>query len=291
MQPLASPDQAAADRRQPLPASEQTIRRRARWRGLISALTALGAMLAALTLSLGAAGSAQAADFVIDSFSAPAPSTVSVLTTVGERSFNDFTATVPGGVRGIYHHTYTNPLGSVTALSVGNGLLSSSSGVQAQTEVLALYGAFTRPTLAVDVGGPRLGLDFSAYNAFQLDFTGATKDLNLVAVLYTANPLNPIAPLYYSTAAVNVAPAAGGGALNVTLPFSLSDPFNFAQVDGIALVINRANGNTGIAFNLDTFSVTSAVPEPPQTALLFAGLLVMAWLGRRHLQLEARARV
>ena len=44
-----------------------------------------------------------------------------VLTGIGERQFNAFSPTVLGGVRGLYHHTYTNPLGSVSALAAGNG--------------------------------------------------------------------------------------------------------------------------------------------------------------------------
>jgi len=152
-------------------------------------------------------GIARASTLLIDDFSAPATPVTSVFTGVDEATFNQFTGTVPGGVRGVYHHSYTNPLNSVAALAVGNGQLSSSSGVGVQTEVLVFYGAFTRPTLQPEVGGPLLGLDATPYDAFRFDFSGLSGVMNINVVLYTASPLDPAAPLYYSTAAGALRPA------------------------------------------------------------------------------------
>lgn len=225
---------------------------------------------------------AQAVSLLVDDFSAPRPASVHVLATVGEQSFVDTDPGVLGGIRGVYHHVYTNPLGSVAALAVGNGSVSSSTGVQARTEVLLSYGAFSRPTGDPTIGGPLLGVDGSPYNAFRMDFTGVSTTLNLNVVMYTASPLDPAVPLYYTTVGVNVAPASPGGPLHVELPFALGDPFNFGQIDGIVLVINRANGATNVAFNLDSFSLVSTVPEPGPALSLAAGLVMLGWLQRRR---------
>lgn len=242
--------------------------------------TAFALAVMAGTLLMG--GIARAQTLLIDDFSAPSAPATSVFTGIDEATFNQFTPTVPGGVRGVYHHSYTNPLNSVAALAVGNGQLSSSSGVGVQTEVLVFYGAFTRPTLQPEVGGPLLGLDTTPYDAFRFDFSGLSGVMNINVVLYTGSPLDPVSPLYYSTVGVNVAPASPGAPLSFDLPFASSDPFNFARVDGIALVINRANGATGLGWNLDSFSLVSTVPEPAPAALLLAGLAVLVWLARRQ---------
>lgn len=227
-------------------------------------------------------GRVHAQTLLIDGFGAPTPTSTSVLTGESDASFNHFTPTVPGGVRGVYHHTYTNPLASVAALSVGNGQLSSSTGIGARTEVVVSYGAFTRPTPDPAVGGPLLGLDTTPFNAFRLDFSGASSYLNFNIVLYTVNPLDPVAPLYYSTVGDNFFPAVPGGPMSAVLPFNLGDGFNFAQVDGIALIIDRANNSTNVSFNLDSFSLVSTVPEPSRAALLAAGVGLMGWLLRRQ---------
>lgn len=243
-------------------------------------LTRFGLTLGASALLL--VRPAFAADLLVDDFTAPNPVRTSVLTGPGEETLLDFDASVLGGVRGVYHHNYTNPLGSLSALSVGAGQLTSTVGVGARSEVLVSYGAFTRPTGAPDIGGPLLGLDASAYDHFRWSFTGVSDTMNLIVVLYTASPLDPGSPLYYSSAAVNVAPAVAGGPMVVDLPMSLGDPFNFAQVDGIVLLMNRANGATQVAFNLDRFELITAVPEPGAGAMLLAGLGTLTLLARRR---------
>jgi uncharacterized protein (TIGR03382 family) len=223
-----------------------------------------------------------AAVLVVDDFGAPGAPTVNSITGVGDSSFNNSTASVLGGERGVYHHVYTNPLSNTATLQVGGGMLDSVTGPSAQTEVLVSYGAFTRPTGDPAVGGPLLGLNSSPYNAFRFDFSSVSTVLNINVILYTANPLNPATPLYYSTVGVNVAPAVAGGPLTFDLPFGLSDPFNFGQVDGILFEINRANDATGVSYKLDTFSLVSSVPEPTPMALWAAGLAAMVFLGRRR---------
>lgn len=236
----------------------------------------------AVALCLSIAAPAGATTLVIDDFDDPTPPSTSVLFAVGERSFNNFTPTVPGGVRGVYHHNYTNPLGSVAALSVGNGIVSASTGIGARTEVLLSWGAFTRPTGDPGVGGPLLALDARPYNAFQIDFTGVSQYSNLIAVLYTSAPLDAGNPLYYTTAAVNAAPAVPGGPMSVTLPFTGDPNFNWSRVDGILLEIDRANSATNLSWNLDRLALVTVVPEPGAGALLLAGLAVVGWMLRRQ---------
>lgn len=241
---------------------------------LVTATLALAVLLTAMPAS--------AASLVVDDFDAPMPLRTSVLTALGEDTLIDFDTSVLGGVRGVYHHNYVNPLGSLSALSVGGGQLGSTVGVQARSEVLVSYGAFTRPTGAPDIGGPLLGLDASAFDTFRWTFSGVSNTMNLIAVLYTANPLDPASPLYYTTAGVNAAPTVLGGPMVVDLPMRLADPFNFAQVDGIVLVINRANSATNVAFNLDRFELVTVVPEPGTATMLLTGLAAMALLVYRR---------
>ena len=237
-----------------------------------------------------AASAAHAATLVIDDYAAPTAPSVSVLTGVGEATFNDFTPTVPGGVRGVYHHVFNDPLNSVSAVAVGNGLLSSSDGVGATSEVLVSYGAFTRPTGDPTVPGPLLGLDLTSYGAFAIDFTGVAIAMNINVTLYTSHPIDAAGADYYSTTGINVTPASPGGPLLVSLPFVADPDFNYAQVDGIGLVLNRAIGTdtTNNAFNLDRFALVSSVPEAPPLSMMFGGLLSLACVHRRRRQPAAR---
>jgi hypothetical protein len=241
----------------------------------------VAAAAAAVLLTFTSPG-ATAATLVVDDFSAPGVPATSTLSGVNSFTFNQFTATVPGGVRGVNHNMYTNPSAATTTLSSGGGVLSSATGAGAQTEVVVAYGAFTRPTGDPLVGGPLLGLNTTPYNAFRFDFTSISSVLNINVILYTSNPLNPITPLYYSTVGVNVAPLVPGGPLSFDLPFFGTDPFNYSQVDGIVFLINRANDATGVSFVLDNFSLTTAVPEPAPLALWAAGLGALVWLRKRR---------
>lgn len=240
------------------------------------------ASAAALLLATTAA---QAASHVVDDFSAPTAPAFSVLAGIGEQTITQ-AAPVDGGVRDVYHHVYTNPLGSVSAVAVGNGILSSSDGVGATSEVVVSWGAFTRVGGDPQLGGPRLGLDWRGYDAFAIDFQAVSQVLNIAVTLYTAAPLDAANPLpsYYTTTGINVAAPMGGGPLSVLLPFAAGPGFNLGQVDGMVLLINRAVGNvTQNAYNLDSVGVVSSVPDAPASALLLSGLTTLWWLGRRRL--------
>lgn len=240
----------------------------------------------AAVLLILAAWSAQAATFLIDDYGAPNVPGISVLAGEGENSFVQFTNTVAGGVREVYHRAYLNPLGSVSAVIAGNGLLSSSDGVGVTSEVLVSYGSFTNPTGTPGTAGPFLGLDVRPYDAFRLDFSGIAQRMNINIVMYSSTPLDAgnVSPTYYTLAEVNVVPDVPGGPLSLVLPFaSMAGGFNFASVDGVIVVLNRAVGNvTNNAFNVDSFALVSVVPESPTLALLLAGLGMVALVARRR---------
>jgi hypothetical protein len=224
---------------------------------------------------------AHAASLLVDDFAAPSAPDISVFVALGERTLRSFDGSILGGVRDTFHHVYTNPSNSVAALAVGDGQVSSSSGVGVRTEVLLLWGAFTRPTGDPSVGGPLLAVDARPYAAFELTFGAASAMLNINIVLYTSQPLDPANPLHYTTVGNNFSPAVPGGPMTVTMPFSGAPNFNFGRVDGVVVEIDRANANTGQAWNLDRFSLATApVPEPGAMAMLLAGLAVVGLLAR-----------
>lgn len=241
-------------------------------------------LLLATGLVLGlAAQAAQAQSLLVDGFTSPTAPLPSVFLGTGERSITELVGDVPGGVRTVYHNVYLNPLPSVSVAVAGNGVLSVSDGVGATSELLSLYGAFANGATSGATSGPHLNLDVRPYDSFELVFRGVQLAMNINVVLYTANPLDPANPLYYSTVGVNVAPAIPGGAVTVTLPFAATPDFNFADVDGISLVLNRAIGPlTGNGYTLDSFSLVTAVPEPGSAALMLGGALLLATRLRRR---------
>lgn len=236
----------------------------------------------ALTISLATTGLAPSASaqLLIDDFDAPTVPSTSVSTGIGPRIFSDFAPSILGGVRTTTHNPYVNPLGSVAVVAAGGGSFSSADGVGAISEALIAYGAFANPAPGTGLGGPLLGLDLSGFDALRLEFAGVSDTLNLNFTFYTAAPINPSAPTFYTTSGINVAPSVPGGPLDVLLPFAPNPDFNFGQVDGIVVIINRSLGlvpNT--AYTLDTVSV---VPEPSTVALCLGGLALLGWRLRRR---------
>ena len=218
-----------------------------------------------------AAFSVGAATLLIDDYSDPSPAATVVQVGIGSQYATGSGASILGGVHGVNLNVYTNPLNSVSALATGGGALSSASGVAARAEVLAFYGAFASPADNSTVQGPALALDVRPYRALALNFNGVSTTLNLNVTLYTRTPLDLSQPIYYSGTGLNVAPAIAGSPMYAELPMNFGDGFNFGQVDGIVLLINRANGATNVSFNLDNFSFVTAVPLPGAGMLLLLG--------------------
>jgi hypothetical protein len=187
-------------------------------------------------------GAAQAAPVVIDSFDAPAAPRAVAKVGVKQMLLRDFGTSMAGGVRDAHYNVYKNPLQAVSSLAVGRGQLSVAAGTGALGEMLSLWGAYTRPN-GDQEGGPLLGLDLSHQHRVELSFSGVEATLNLAVELYTHAPLHPESPVYYTLAGVNVAPASPGAPLVLTLDFNPADGFNYAQVDGIALLIDRSGSS------------------------------------------------
>lgn len=161
---------------------------------------------------------------------------------------------VPGGARDITHNVYGNPLGSVSAVAVGEGRLSVAQGTGTIAETIVAYGAFTRVGCDDTVGGPRLRLNLGATRSLRLTFSGVEDAMNINVVYYTSAPLDPRAPLYYSTVSLNIAPSSPGALLDFKLPVGRDPAFNWRQVDGVVLLINRAGPTPHTSYTLDQLS-------------------------------------
>jgi hypothetical protein len=240
-----------------------------------------------LGLGLAMAFAAQAApDLVWDTFDEPNSGDLQVVSGLGSASFLHTALAVPGGIRQSTFSQYVNPNGGDALFAVGGGALTVLQGdAAALGEVVVAYGAFTRPDPAdPNVGGPLLGLDLSAYNSVRLDFASQQSFVNAIAVFYTSAPLDPLNPLYYTAAfSAGVSPAVPGGPNTLfLLPFGDRANFNWAQVDGMVLVMDRATNVTGNTYALDTITITTAVPEPGTWALMLAGMAVVGALQRRR---------
>jgi hypothetical protein len=114
-----------------------------------------------------------------------------------------------------------------------------------------MYGAFTRVGCALEVGGPRFRLDLSNYRSLRLSFSGAEDPMNLRVTYFTAAPLNPAAPDFYSSNDVDVRPAASGAALEAVLKVGDDPRFNWRQVDGIVITINRSGLRPHTTYTLE----------------------------------------
>ncbi len=256
---------------------------------LIRPSLALAALLPALLCPIS---KASASSLLLDDFAAPtpvvnlmAPSQNFVTSQAGSY------AGVPGQNRAAYYYPYfPNPAaGAGNTATIGNGAVTVAAAPGTIGEVGLGYGAYGAPAGNLQSNGPFLNLDLSGYDALRVSFASLAKPINLIVSFYTSNPVAAPGATYYLNGEITLNPAAGGGPVSGNILFKGADAnmpaglFNFAQVDGIAFIVDRATGPDGNSYQLTNLSFTQAVPEPASAALLLAGALVF-WLRSRRMQ-------
>lgn len=177
-------------------------------------------------------------------------STSRVVQSRATTTINESDLPVSGRVRDITLNVYSNPLNSASVVTVGRGRLSVAQGTNAVAETVIAYGAFTRVGGDPTAGGPLMGLDLSTQSALRFDFSGAEDGVNVNVVYYTSAPTSP-SWIYYTSSGINIAPPTSGGPLSFTLPVSDDPSFNWKQVDGIVVLINRAGPTPHTSYTLD----------------------------------------
>jgi hypothetical protein len=216
-------------------------------------LVLIVASIAITSLQIGVI--ANAAPLLLDSFDAPNTSSHRVVKGKPDNATSkivlyESNLPVRAGARDIGLNMYQNPLNSLAAINIGNGNVSVAQGTKVKAETVIAYGAFTRIGRNRNIGGPLLGLNLKDYKNFQLDFTGAEDVLNINVIYYTSAPIKP--DVSYSTTSRNISPSSPTAPLTVTLPVNDDDNFNWQKVDGIVVIINRANDKDSTSYTLDT---------------------------------------
>lgn len=255
---------------------------------LIRPSLALAALLPALLCTVP---EASASSLLLDDFAAPTPA-VSLMA-----PSQNFVTSQPGTFAGVggqnraayYYPYFPNPAaGAGSTATIGQGGVTVVAAPGTIGEVGLGYGAYGAPASNLQSNGPFLNLDLSGYNDLHVSFASLAKPINLVIHFYTSNPVAAPGAIYYLNGEITLNPAADGGAVSGDILFKGADAdlapglFNFAQVDGLAFIIDRAGSTDGNSYQLASLSFTQAVPEPASAALLLAGALVV-WLrsGRR----------
>jgi hypothetical protein len=216
------------------------------------------AFMTAVQLVSSSAVIANPAPLLLDSFDAPNASSHRVVKGKPDNATSkvvlyESNLPVRTGARDTGLNMYENPLNSLAAISVGNGNLNIAQGAKVRAETTIAYGAFTRIGGNPTVGGPFLKLNLKDYKNLQLDFTGAEDGLNINVIYYTAAPVTP--NVYYSTKSINIAPPSPSAPLTVKLPMNNDSKFNWQQVDGIMVIINRSGGEHSTSYTLDALKL------------------------------------
>jgi hypothetical protein len=131
--------------------------------------------------------------------------------------------------------------------------------------------------------GQDLSIDLSTEAAFKLDFRYVSAPMSLTATVITAHGAGN-----FSSVADFAVTLDASLAQTVSIPFSAfvndagnPSPVNWADIDAISFIVSGPGGS-GLA--LDTFSTTTAVPEPDSMLMLGMGLALMGgWMrGQRR---------
>lgn len=252
---------------------------------LIRLSLALAALLPPLLCTVP---EASASSLLLDDFAAPAPA---VSLTAPSQNFVTSQPGTYAGVSGQNRAAYYYPYFPSTAAAAGNtatigdGAVTVAAAPGTIGEIGLGYGAYGAPANNLQSNGPFLNVDLSNYNDLRVNFSSLAKPINLIVSFYTSNPLPAPGGTYYLDGEITLNPAAGGGPVSGDILFKGADAnmppgvFNFAQVDGVAFIVDRAQSDGGNSYQLTSLSFAQAVPEPPSVALLAVGAMV-AWLRR-----------
>ena len=240
--------------------------------------------LAAVLPALWAAPTASASTLLLDDFAAPN------LTDSLLAPSQDFVTSQPGTYAGIsgqnraaYYFPYfpTTAAGAGSTATIGNGAVKVAATAGTIGELELGYGAYGAPASDLKANGPFLNLDLSGYDDLRLSFASLAKPIGLIIGFYTSNPVPGSGPRYYLNGQITLNPSPDGGAVSGDILFKGADAtsppalFNFSQVDGMVLIIDRGVASAGNSYNLTGLSFTQAVPEPASPALLLAGLVIV----------------
>ena len=253
------------------------------------------ACAAALVIGAAPGLSRAAAPIVLDDFSTPATQ-ANLLTAAQDYDTTD-TGTFAGEagqIRSSYYYHYwptiTTATASTATLGVGGVSVAAAPG---EIGELALgYGSYAQ---GGGENGKPLGLDLSHDDDLQVHFASLTGPVNLLVGFYTEVPGSDAT--YYWNGELNYSPAHPGGPVTVDILFKgrdqyqssyppvFSDPsqYDFAEVDGVDLIVDRAAQSDGNSYEITGLDFTTApVPEPSQGALYLAAGAVLALVVRKR---------
>ncbi len=216
---------------------------------------------------------AQAGSFVLDDFSSPSPP-VTIVDVAG-LGLGYTTADGPY-FRALTYKEFGGPGGTGARFRIGGGDFRYDPGPGTSGETDIRYLADGGP-----VGGAG-SLDLTPYNYVRLDFAAAASVLNLNFSFYTGTPFVGT-KTYYTNAGVNY--TFEPTKTSTYIPIGpLKSTFNFGNVNGLSLFIDRSGAGTA-SFDLRRISFVTTlppVPEPSTWSLMLTGLVAIGASVRRR---------